>query len=68
MKHPLVRNPGIVVLSTNIYRDTQGATDGTAAIATKEHNNVTGTIYSWLSLEKNETVYIEPLKGVSQLT
>jgi len=40
--------------------------DGTAA--TKEQNNVTRTIYSWLSLEKNETIYTEPLKGVSQLT
>lgn len=61
MKPPFVRNPGILVLCTNIYRDTQGAMDGTAS--TKEQNNVTRTIYSWLSLEKNETIYNEPLKG-----
>jgi len=66
MNPPLVRNPGIVVLCTNSYTDTQRAMDGTAT--TKEQNDVTRTIYSWLSLEKNETIYTEPLKGVSQLT
>jgi hypothetical protein len=30
-----------------------------------EQNNVTRNIHSWLSLEKNETIYTEPLKGVS---
>lgn len=66
MKPPLVHNPGIVVLCTKSYTNTQGAVDGIAT--TREQNNVPRTIYSWLSLEKNETIYVEPLKGVSQLT
>jgi hypothetical protein len=63
MKPPLVCSPVIAALCTNNYTETHGTMDVTAD--RKEQNNVTRTIHSWLSLEKNETIYTEPLKGVS---
>jgi len=61
MKPPPVHNAGIVVLCTKSCTNTQGVVDGT--VTTRGQNNVTKTIYSWLSLEKNETIYVEPPKG-----